>query len=148
MKLKEKVSLDEFDGKRFQNRLADPKENKKAVLTHYLHNIYNGISKHYEKDALKVLKEYVAYKTDEENLPLAKENKKAVLTHYLHNIYNGISKHYEKDALKVLKEYVAYKTDEENLPLAKEYALQEFLSEVENVPFPTPHNYTFKFIDL
>jgi len=101
MKLKEKVSLDEFDGKRFQNRLADPKENKKAVLTHYLHNIYNGISKHYEKDALKVL-----------------------------------------------KEYVAYKTDEENLPLAKEYALQEFLSEVENVPFPTPHNYTFKFIDL
>jgi DNA (cytosine-5)-methyltransferase 1 len=101
IKFKEKISIDEFDGKRFQIRLVEPKENKKAVLTHYLHNIHNGVSKHYKKDALKALKEYVAYKTDEENLSLVAED-----------------------------------------------ALQQLLFEVENVPFPTPENYTFKFIDL
>ncbi len=101
MKLKEKISIDEFDGKRFQIRLVEPKENKKAVLTHYLHNIHNGVSKHYKKDALNVLKEYVSYKKEEERLSLVAEE-----------------------------------------------ALQQLLFEVENVPFPTPDNYTFKFIDL
>ena len=51
MKTKEKISIDEFDGKRFQIRLVEPIDNKKAVLTHYLHNIHNGVSKHYKKDA-------------------------------------------------------------------------------------------------
>jgi DNA (cytosine-5)-methyltransferase 1 len=101
MKTKEKISIDEFDGKLFQIRLVEPKADKKAVLTHYLHNIHNGVSKHYKKDALKALKEYVTYKQDEENLSLVAED-----------------------------------------------ALQQLLFEVENVPFPTPHNYTFKFIDL
>lgn len=101
MKLEEKISIDEFDGKRFQIRLVEPKENKKAVLTHYLHNIHNGVSKHYKKDALKALKEYVSFKKDEEHLSLVEEE-----------------------------------------------ALQQLLFEVENVPFPTPDNYTFKFIDL
>ena len=101
MKLKEKISIDEFDGKHFQIRLVEPKENKKAVLTHYLHNSHNGASKHYKKDALKVLKEYLTYKTEEENLSLVVED-----------------------------------------------VLQQLLFEVENVPFPTPANYSFKFIDL
>lgn len=99
--LKEKISIDEFDGKRFQVRLIEPSDNKKAVLTHYLHNIHNGVSKHYKTDAISVLKEYVSYKQDEENTNI----------------------------------------------LAEE-ALQQLLFEVENVPFPTPENYTFKFIDL
>lgn len=101
MMLKEKISIDEFDGKRFQVRLIEPSDNKKAVLTHYLHNIHNGVSKHYKTDAISVLKEYVSYKQDEENTNI----------------------------------------------LAEE-ALQQLLFEVENVPFPTPENYTFKFIDL
>jgi len=99
--LREKISIDEFDGKRFQVRLIEPRDNKKAVLTHYLHNIHNGVSKHYKTDAISVLKEYVSYKQDEENTNI----------------------------------------------LAEE-ALQQLLFEVENVPFPTPENYTFKFIDL
>ncbi|HEX7413722.1 MAG TPA: DNA cytosine methyltransferase, partial [Bacteroidia bacterium] len=101
MKLKEKISIEEIDGKRFKIRLIEPDDNKKAVLTHYLHNYHNGVSKHYKKDALKVLKEYVTYKEGEENISIAAED-----------------------------------------------ALQQFLFEVENVPFPTPDNYTFKFIDL
>ncbi|MCX6721670.1 MAG: hypothetical protein NTY04_00540 [Candidatus Staskawiczbacteria bacterium] len=40
MKTKEKISIGEFDGKRFQIRLVEPKDEKKAVLTHYLHNIH------------------------------------------------------------------------------------------------------------
>jgi DNA (cytosine-5)-methyltransferase 1 len=101
MKTNEKISIDEFDGKRFQIRLVEPLDNKKAVLTHYLHNFHNGISKHYKKDALKIIKEFVQYKEVEEKVPMVVED-----------------------------------------------AFQQLLFEVENVPFPTPENYTFKFIDL
>ena len=71
--LREKISIDEFDGKRFQVRLIEPRDNKKAVLTHYLHNIHNGVSKHYKTDAISVLKEYVSYKQDEENTNILAE---------------------------------------------------------------------------
>jgi DNA (cytosine-5)-methyltransferase 1 len=46
MELKEQISIDEFDGKRFQIRLVEPSDNRKAVLTHYLHNMHNGVSKY------------------------------------------------------------------------------------------------------
>jgi len=101
--MKEKISIDEFDSKRYQNKLIDP--NSAA-------------------------------------------NKKAILTHYLHNFNNGVSKHFKKDADQAIKEYVAYKNSEESFSLEVEDALQQLLFEVNNVPFPTPDNYTFKFIDL
>lgn len=101
MKLKENISIDEFDGKRFQIRIVEPDNNKKAVLTHYLHNIHNGSSKYYKEDALKALDEYVLYKQEEEKLSIVAED-----------------------------------------------AMQQLLFEVENVPFRTPENYSFKFIDL
>ncbi len=72
---------------------------------------------------------------------------KAVLTHYLHNIDNIASENYKDEALDILKSYVEYKTQFE-VPIVKEEALQQFLFEMENVPFPTPKNHTFKFIDL
>lgn len=92
------VSIEEFDGKNYQTKLVEPED--KAVITHYLHNVHNGVSKHYKNDALKVLKTFVEYKQDE------------------------------------------------NISIVAEDALQQLLFEVENVPFPTPENYTFKFIDL
>lgn len=101
MKLKEKISIDEFDSKRYQVRLVETNENGKAVLTHYLHNIHNGVSKYYKEDALKTLNDFVTYKQEEEKLSIVAED-----------------------------------------------AMQQLLFEVENVPFPTPENYTFKFIDL
>lgn len=76
------------------------------------------------------------------------DNKKAVLTHYLHNYHNGVKKHFEKEAIKYLKEIIEYKSEVENINIASDVALQQLLFEVENVPFPTPENYTFKFIDL
>jgi DNA (cytosine-5)-methyltransferase 1 len=101
MKLKENISINEFDGKRYQLRIVEPNNNSKAVLTHYLHNLHNGISKYYKDDALKVLDEYILYKQEEEKLSIVAED-----------------------------------------------AMQQLLFEVENVPFPTPENYSFKFIDL
>jgi len=103
MNLKEKISIDEFDGKRFQVRLIEP---------------------------------------------VTSNHKKAIITHYLHNIDNGVSKHYKRDALKYIKEFLQYQDEENDLVLAEESALQQLLFEVENVPFPTPENYKFKFIDL
>lgn len=103
MKLKEKISINEFDRKRYQKRNTDPVLNNE---------------------------------------------KKAVITHYLHNIDNGVSKHYKKDATKYLKEYVQMQEEENNLSMVAEDAMQQLLFEVNDVPFPTPENYTFKFIDL
>lgn len=101
MKMKEHMSIDEFDGKKFKIKFTEVDDNKKAVLTHYLHNIENGIKTHFEEEA----------------------------TQYLRQI-------------------VEYKNEEEKLNLVEDLALQQLLFEVENVPFPTPKNYTFKFIDL
>ena len=103
MKFEEKISIDEFDGKRFQVRLIES-----SLI----------------------------------------ENNKAVVTHYLHNLDNGVSGYFEKEAEEVITEYVAFKNEEENSNLVAEEALQQLLFEVNDVPFPTPKNYLFKFIDL
>lgn len=94
----QKISIEEFDGKKYQIRLVEPEQ--KALITYYLHNVKNGVSRHYEKDALNFLRKFVEYK------------------------------------------------NEDNKLIVEEDALQQLLFEVENVPFPTPENYSFKFIDL
>jgi DNA (cytosine-5)-methyltransferase 1 len=76
------------------------------------------------------------------------DNRKAVLTHYLHNYHNGVKKHFEKEAIQYLEEIIEYKNEIDNINIVSDVALQQLLFEVENVPFPTPENYTFKFIDL
>ena len=101
MKMKEKISIEEFDNIKFKIRFVEEDENRKAILTHYLHNYRNGIKSHFEKEA----------------------------TEYL-------------------KQIVEYKNQEEKFSIVSDVALQQLLFEVENVPFPTPENYTFKFIDL
>ncbi len=103
MKMKETISIEEFDGKRFKIKIFEP-------------------------ESLNV--------------------KKAVITHYLHNIENGVAKHFKNDALKFISEIIEYKNTEEKLNLVQESAIQQLLFEVNDVPFPTPENYTFKFIDL
>ena len=75
-------------------------------------------------------------------------NTKAVITHYLHNINNGVAKHFKEAAEKVIKELVKYKQESTAISVVKDDAVQQLLFEVENVPFPTSENYTFKFIDL
>lgn len=103
MKSKGKISIEDFDNKKYQNALD------------------NSVSVNHQK---------------------------AVLTHYLHNLDNGVAKHFKKDAEKVLESFVEYNLVDLELPIVAEDALQQLLFEVENVPFPTPNNYKFKFIDL
>lgn len=100
MLVKDKISIEEFNNKFYQVRLVEPLDEEKAVLTHYLHNINNGVSKYFKKEALTVLENYVKYKIENE------------------------------------------------VSISKEEAIQQLLFEVEKVPFPSPKNYTFKFIDL
>jgi len=76
------------------------------------------------------------------------DNRKAVLTHYLHNYHNGVKEHFKEEAIQYLNEIIEYKNEEEKINLVSDVALQQLLFEVEDVPFPTPKNYTFKFIDL
>jgi len=101
MKLKEKISIEDFNGKRFKIKLIEPIEQKAAVITHYLHNIKSGLSDHYKKDA---------------------------------EIY--------------IKEYIKCLYPDQEPRILEEPVLQQLLFEVENVPFPTPEKYSFKFIDL
>lgn len=79
---------------------------------------------------------------------LHKSENKAILTHYLHNVTNGLSKHYKDEAINILDNYVNYKQEIQDIQIVRENAIQQLLFEVENVPFSTPKNYNFKFIDL
>ena len=65
--MKQKISIDEFDGKKFKTRFVENDDNRKAVLTHYLHNYHNGVRDHFEEEAETYLKLIVEYKNDEEN---------------------------------------------------------------------------------
>ena len=66
MLTREKISIEEFDDKSYQIRLVESFEEEKAVLTHYLHNIHNGVSKYYKDEALSALKNFVEYKKERE----------------------------------------------------------------------------------
>ena len=68
MDLKEKISLETFGNKQFRIKLVEPENNQEAVLTHYLHNSKNGVSKFYKKDAVAFTKEILEYKYPEEKI--------------------------------------------------------------------------------
>jgi len=68
MNLKEKISLEEVNGKRFKTRILEPDDNKEAILTHYLHNSRNGVSQFYKRDAIEYTKEILSYKYPEETI--------------------------------------------------------------------------------
>lgn len=59
MRLKEKISIDDFD---LQSKDADvySQNIKKAVITHFIHNRKNGIKQYFEKDAEKYLNEFLS----------------------------------------------------------------------------------------
>lgn len=68
MKFKEKISLETFGDKKFRIRLIEPDNNQEAVLTHYLHNSNNEISKFYKDGAVEFTKEILQHKYPEENI--------------------------------------------------------------------------------
>ena len=68
MKRKEKISLEKVFEKEYKDKLAEPKNNKEAVITHFLHNSKNGVSQFYKKDAIEHTKEILEYKYPEEEI--------------------------------------------------------------------------------
>lgn len=62
MNLTEKISLETFGNKQFRIKLIEAENNQEAILTHYLHNSKNGVSKFYKKDAIAFTKEILEYK--------------------------------------------------------------------------------------
>ena len=74
------------------------------------------------------------------------ENRRAIITHYLNNKSNGVAKFYKKEAISYINDFV--KSISNDSDLAAEEAIQYLLFELNNVPFPSPKEYKFKFIDL
>ena len=74
MSLKKTISIENFGDKNYQIRLVDDIEHK-AILTHYLHNYKNGLKKHFQKDALKTLRQFIEYKQQKEKLLMVAEEK-------------------------------------------------------------------------
>lgn len=72
MKIKEQISIDDLDDKKYQIRMVEPFSEDKAILSHYLQNIDNGASEKYRDRGERTLKNLIDYKT-EEHIPLAKE---------------------------------------------------------------------------
>ncbi len=62
------------------------------------------------------------------------ENELAFVTHYLHNLGNGCTQFFEEPAIKYLTRY--------------DFGKQEKLNFKWDIPFPSPKNPKFKFIDL
>jgi len=91
MPLKEKISIEELEGKKFKVRLIESPNNKKAVITHYLHNIDNGVAKHYKKDAERFIQEYV----QEFNPSLAAEDAAQQFLFEVNNVYFRTPENYK-----------------------------------------------------
>jgi len=70
MEFKEKISIEEFSGKRYKIRIIEPNDNKEAALTHYIHNTQNGVAKYFKKDAIAFTKEILQYKYPDEEITL------------------------------------------------------------------------------
>src|SRR5690625_5958375 len=68
MDFKEKISLETFGNKQFRIKLIEPENNQEAVLTHYLHNSKNGVSKFYKEDAIAFTKEILEHKYPEHEI--------------------------------------------------------------------------------
>ncbi len=66
MDFTKKISLEEISGKQYRIKTKEPENNKDAVLTHFIHNQSNGVSKYYKTDAIKYTKEILQFKYPEE----------------------------------------------------------------------------------
>ena len=68
MLLKEKISIEHFEEKKFKIRLIESEKDTAAAFTHYLHNHKNGVSQFYKPDAIEHIKNLFEYKFPEEEI--------------------------------------------------------------------------------
>ena len=65
---KEKISIQNFEDKKFKIQIIESNKDTEAAFTHYLHNHKNGVSKFYKSDALEHVKNLFEYKFPGENI--------------------------------------------------------------------------------
>lgn len=68
MKLKERITIEDFGDESFKVRVVEPESEKKASFTHYLHNHRNGVSQFFKKDAVGYVKDVLIKKYPEEKI--------------------------------------------------------------------------------
>lgn len=68
MLLKEKISIENFEDKKFKIRLIESEKDTEAAFTHYLHNHRNGVSQFYKPDAIEHVKNLFEYKFPEQKI--------------------------------------------------------------------------------
>ncbi len=68
MKLKEKISIQTFNDKKFKIRVVESAKHQEAAFTHYLHNHLNSESKYFKKDAVRFVKKLIEYKFPKEQI--------------------------------------------------------------------------------
>lgn len=70
MKFKEKITFETFGDKHFKIKMVELDNSKEAILTHYLHNSENGVSRNYKKEAVSITKEILEHKYPDEHITL------------------------------------------------------------------------------
>jgi len=87
MKSGEEISITGFDNKKYKSEMPDNLSinHQKAILTHYLHNIENGISKHFKEDAEIVMERFIAYNQNAFQATIAAED---AIQHLLFEVEN------------------------------------------------------------
>lgn len=68
MLVKEKISIENFEDKKFKIRLIESNKDTEAAFTHYLHNSRNGVSQFYKPDAIQHVKNLFEYKFPEKEI--------------------------------------------------------------------------------
>ncbi|SIS71769.1 DNA (cytosine-5)-methyltransferase 1 [Zobellia uliginosa] len=88
MKLKERITTEDVNGKSFRIRLVESESPKRAAFTHYLHNSKNGVSQFYKNDAIEFVKDILLLKTSKEEITdkVAEE----ALQYYLFDFKNDV----------------------------------------------------------
>lgn len=89
------------------------------------------------------------FDTKEYQTKLAEDDRevKAIVSHYLHNLDNQTGNHYKSEALVFLDKYFEIQKIN-NYKAHRKARIKRLSKEAENVPFPTPENANFRFIDL
>jgi DNA (cytosine-5)-methyltransferase 1 len=68
--MKESVAIEKFDNQFFKIRLVGEEDNRKAVITHYIHNLKDE-KNNFKDDAIKYIKQYIEYSYSNSSLLLS-----------------------------------------------------------------------------
>lgn len=74
MKSKIKPQFERFAAKAFQKYLSTHSNNSLAILTHYAHNMNNGVAKVLKQDALRIIKKYTQFQEEDHDFNLVKDD--------------------------------------------------------------------------